>query len=249
MILNLSPLMSVIFNIPAAVICAVCRRFLLGRMSRLMVIFLDCCYKGSEKADTMDKRRAPYFVSLRQYPIKTWGLTATVSYTHADLPSGHDGPTRQTKEAQVLELPTHHRSRTEGVHVQVRLLTSPIRARLITSYRWKHLSLWMSPMVPHLRMTTKALCSLPMTKTVKIAKLTSNVLEQYDLVYVWTGTREHLASSRLPYLLNKPSGTLFFYSTTCSNRGLGAFVWYYPLIHYLLSYFIGYHSFSSIMNL
>lgn len=71
MILNLSPLMSVIFNIPAAVICAVCRRFLLGRMSRLMVIFLDCCYKGSEKADTMDKRRAPYFVSLRQYPIKT----------------------------------------------------------------------------------------------------------------------------------------------------------------------------------
>ncbi|KAK7685408.1 hypothetical protein QCA50_011271 [Cerrena zonata] len=82
MILNLSPLMSVIFNIPAAVICAI--------------------------AATRAVRKLTRWTSEGPH----------IFYTHADLPSSHEGPTRQTKE-QVLELPTHHRSRTEGVHVQM----------------------------------------------------------------------------------------------------------------------------------
>ncbi|CAL1698778.1 unnamed protein product [Somion occarium] len=86
MILNLSPIMSVIFNIPAAAISAI--------------------------AATRAVRKLTRWTSEGPH----------IFYTHADLPTsgdGSNGPNKQ-QSAQVLALPTHQRSRTEGgVHVQM----------------------------------------------------------------------------------------------------------------------------------
>ncbi|CAL1698753.1 unnamed protein product [Somion occarium] len=103
MILNLSPVMSVIFNIPAAAISAIAATRAVRKLTRW----------------THD---GPH-----------------IFYTQANLPTGGDAEGLSSKEqgAQILALPTHQRSRTDGgVHVQVRRAAS-FRHGGLTLCRWK----------------------------------------------------------------------------------------------------------------